>query len=84
MKSPHPLPSVIIYRPSSNSQLKQSKYLTLGKVSELIAHAAAMIKNDLSEASRSQIYVTNRDEFLDLNAYQSANTSASTNTGVRA
>mgnify|MGYP007040713076 CR=1 FL=1 len=83
MKSPQPLPSVIIYRPSSNSQLKQSKYMTLNQISELMAHAAVMTKNDLSEASKSQIYATDRDEFLDFNAHQSVNTNPSTNQGVR-
>ncbi len=50
---------------------------------ELIAHAAVMTKNDLEQASKSQIYATDRDEFLDLSAQQSVNTTPPTNTGVR-
>ena len=57
--------------------------MTLAKISELIAHAAVMTKNDLEQASKSQIYATDRDEFVDLSAHQSVNTNPSTNTGVR-
>ncbi len=83
MKSPQLLAQVIVYRPPSNGQPEKSKHLTLDKVMELIAHAAVMTKNDLEQASKSQIYATDRDEFLDLSAQQSVNTNPSTNTGVR-
>ena len=83
MKSPQLSASVIVYRPRSNGQLEKSKHLTLDKVTELIAHAAIMTKDDLEQASKSQIYATDRDEFVDLSAHQSVNTNPSTNTGVR-
>ena len=84
MKSPQLPPSVIVYRPRSNSQPEKSKYLPLAKISELIAHAAVMTKDDLVQASKSQFYATDRDEFVDLSAHQSVNTNPSTNKGVRA
>ncbi len=83
MKSPQLPAPVIVYRPRSNGQPEKSKHLTLDKVTELIAHAAVMTKNDLEQASKSQIYATDRDEFLDLSAQQSVNTTPPTNTGVR-
>jgi hypothetical protein len=42
-----------------------------------------MTKDDLTQASMSQIYATDRDEFLDFHAEQSVNTNPSTNQGVR-
>lgn len=83
MKSTQIPPSVIAFRPRSNSHAEKCKYMTLNQISELMAHAAVMTKNDLSEASKSQIYATDRDEFLDFNAHQSVNTNPSTNKGVR-
>lgn len=83
MKSPQLPAPVIVYRPRSNGQPQKSQHLSLDKVTELIAHAAVMTKDDLVEASKSQIYVTDRDEFVDLSAHQSVNTNPSTNTGVR-
>ena len=83
MKSPQLPAKVIVYRPRSNGQPEKSKHLTLDKVTELIAHAAIMTKDDLEQASKSQIYATDRDEFVDLSAHQSVNTNPSTNTGVR-
>ena len=83
MKSPQLPASVIVYRPRSNGQPEKSKHLTLDKVTELIAHAAVMTKDDLVQASKSQIYATDRDEFVDLCAYQSVNTNSSTDIGVR-
>lgn len=74
MKSPQLPPSVIVYRPRSNGQTQKRRYMTLAKISELIAHAALMTRNDLIEATKSQIYVTDRDELLDLSAHQSVNT----------
>ena len=68
MKSPQLPAQVIVYRPPSNGQPEKSKHLTLDKVTELIAHAAVMTKNDLEQASKSQIYATDRDEFLDFHA----------------
>jgi hypothetical protein len=84
MKSTQIPPSVIVFRPRSNGQAEKSKHLTLNQISELMAHAAVMTKNDLSEASKSLIYATNRDELLDFNAYQSVNTNPSIDTGVNA
>ena len=83
MKSPQLPAQVIVYRPRFNGQPEKSKHLTLDKVTELIAHAAVMTKEDLEQASKSQIYATDRDEFVDLSAHQSVNTNPSTNTGVR-
>jgi hypothetical protein len=83
MKSTQIPPSVIAFRPRSNGHAEKSKYMTLNQISELMAHAAVMTKNDLSEVSKSQIYATDRDEFLDFNAHQSVNTNPSTNKGVR-
>jgi hypothetical protein len=83
MKSLQLPATVIVYRPRSIDQPEKSKHLTLDKVTELIAHAAVMTKNDLEQASKSQFYATDRDEFLDFSAHQSVNTNASTNTGVR-
>jgi hypothetical protein len=83
MKSTQRPPSVIVHRPHSNGQPENSKHLTLAKISELIAHAAKMTKDDLTFASKSRIYATHRDEFLDLSAHQSVNTNPSTNTRVR-
>lgn len=82
MKSTQLPPSVIVYRPHSNGQPENSKHLTLAKISELIAHAAVMTKDDLTFASKSRIYVTHRDEFLDFSAHQSVNTNPSKNTGA--
>lgn len=76
-------PLIIIFRPYLNNQSIESTRLSLSQISELIAHAAVMTKDDLSETSKSQIYVTDRDEFLDFNARQSVNTNPSTNNGVR-
>ena len=83
MKSPQLPASVIVYRPRSNGQPEKSKHLTLDKVTELIAHAAVMTKDDLVQASKSQIYATDRDEFVDLCARQSVNTNSLTDIGVR-
>ena len=83
MKSPQLPAPVIVYRPRSDGQPQKSQHLTLDKVTELIAHAAVMTKEDLEQASKSQIYTTDRDEFVDLSANQSVNTNPSTNTGVR-
>lgn len=79
MKSPQLPAPVIVYRPRSNGQPEKSKYLSLTKISELIAHAAVMTKDDLTAASKSQIYATDRDEFVDLSPHQSVNTNPSTN-----
>lgn len=83
MKSPQLPAPVIVYRPRSNGQPQKCQHLTLDKVTELIAHAAVMTKEDLEQASKSQIYATDRDEFVDLSAHQSVNTNPSTNTEVR-
>ena len=69
-------PTLIIFRPNRHGQSEKPKYLTLTKISELIAYAALMTKDDLSEASKGQIYVTNRDELLDFHLNQSVNTNA--------
>jgi hypothetical protein len=84
MKSPQLPPRVIVHRPRLGSAPERSKYLKLCEVSKLIAHAAVMTKDDLTQASASQIYATDRDEFVDLSAHQSVNTNPSTNKGVRA
>ncbi len=83
MKSPQLPASAIVYRPRSNGQPEKSKHITLDKVTELIAHAAVMTKDDLVQASKSQIYATDRDEFVDLCAHESVNTNSSTDIGVR-
>jgi len=42
-----------------------------------------MALDDLMQASKSQIYATDKDDFVDLPANQSVNTNPSTNQGVR-
>ena len=83
MKSSQLPPSLIVYRPRSKDQPEKRRYMTLAKISELIAHAAVMTKDDLVQASKGQIYATDRDEFVDLYAHQSVNTNPSTNIGIR-
>ncbi len=83
MNTPELPPNVIVHRPRKEAKEGLRKHLGLVEVAKLVAHAAVMTKDDLSEASKSQIYATDRDEFLDFHAEQSVNTNPSTNQGAR-
>ncbi len=83
MQTPELPPAVIVHRPRKGAKQERSKHLGLVEVANLVAHAAVMTKDDLCEASKSQIYATDRDEFLDFHANQSVNTNPSTQQGVR-
>ena len=83
MQTPELPPAVIVHRPRKGAKQERSKHLGLAEVAKLVAHAVVMTKDDLTQASKSQIYATDRDEFLDFHAEQSVNTNPSTNQGVR-
>ena len=83
MQTPELPPAVIVYRPRKGAKQERSKHLDLAEVAKLVAHAVVMTKDDLTQASKSQIYATDRDEFVDLCAHQSVNTNSSTDIGVR-
>ena len=60
---------------------EKSGYLTLPEIAQLIAQATVSQHQELAMAHRSQVYATDRDEFLDLHANQSVNTNPSINLG---
>ena len=60
---------------------EKSGYLTLLEIAHLIAQATVSQHQELAMAHRSQVYATDRDEFLDLHANQSVNTNPSINLG---
>ena len=66
---------------TANEPAEKSGYLTLREIAHLIAQAMVSQHQELAMAHRSQIYATDRDEFLDLHANQSVNTNPSINSG---
>ena len=67
-------------RPSEHP-VEKSGYLTRLEIAHLIAQATVSQHQELAVAHRSQVYATDRDEFLDLHANQSVNTNPSINLG---
>ncbi len=65
----------------ANVPAEKSGYLTLPQIAHLIAQATVSQRQELAMAHRSQVYATDRDEFLDLHANQSVNTNPSINLG---
>ena len=66
---------------TANEPAEKSGYLTLREIAHLIAQAMVSKHQELAMAHRSQVYATDRDEFLDLHANQSVNTNPSINSG---
>ena len=66
---------------TANEPAEKSGYLTLREIAHLIAQAMVSQHQELAMAHRSQVYATDRDEFLDLHANQSVNTNRSINLG---
>lgn len=66
---------------AANEPTEKSSYLTLPEIAHLIAQATVNQHQELAMAHRSQVYATDRDEFLDLSARQSVNTNPSFNLG---
>ncbi|MGV1045135.1 hypothetical protein [Limnohabitans sp.] len=66
---------------TANEPAEKSGYLTLREIAHLIAQALVSQHQELAMAHRSQVYATDRDEFLDLYANQSVNTNPSINSG---
>jgi len=66
---------------TANEPAEKSGYLTLREIAHLIAQAMVSQRQELAMAHRSQVYATDRDEFLDLYAHQSVNTNPSINLG---
>jgi hypothetical protein len=66
---------------NANEPTEKSGYLTLLQIAHLIAQATVSQRQELAMAHRSQVYATDRDEFLDLHANQSVNTNPSINLG---
>ena len=66
---------------TANEPAEKSGYLTLREIAHLIAQALVSQHQELAMAHRSQVYATDRDEFLDLLANQSVNTNPSINSG---
>jgi hypothetical protein len=66
---------------TANEPAEKSGYLTLREIAHLIAQAMVSQRQELAMAHRSQVYATDRDEFLDLHANQSVNTNPSINSG---
>lgn len=66
---------------TANEPAEKSGYLTLREIAHLIAQAMVSQRQELAMAHRSQVYATDRDEFLDLPANQSVNTNPSINSG---
>ena len=64
-------------------QSEKSGYLSLHQISHLMAHGAVSQHELLAQANNSQVYATDRDEFVDFHAWQSVNTNPSTEQGVR-
>lgn len=62
---------------------EKNGYLTLPEIAQLIAQATVSQRQELAMAHSSQIYATDRDEFLDLHAHQSVNTNPSINLGTQ-
>lgn len=64
----------------------KTSYLAINQIADLIAQAVVNEHQLLKSASSSQIYATDRDEFLDklldFTAHQSVNTNPSTHIGV--
>ena len=72
-----PSPKAIVTRS------EKSGYLSLHQISHLMAHGAVSQHELLAQANNSQVYATDRDEFVDFYAWQSVNTNPSTEQGVR-
>ena len=66
---------------TANEPAEKSGYLTLREIAHLIAQAMVSQHQELAMAHRSQVYATDRDDFLDLHANQSVNTNPSINLG---
>ena len=66
---------------TANEPTEKSGYLTLPEIAHLLAQATVNQRQELAMAHRSQVYATDRDEFLDLHANQSVNTNPSINLG---
>ena len=66
---------------TANEPAEKSGYLTLREIAHLIAQAMVSQHQELAMTHRSQVYATDRDEFLDLHANQSVNTNPSINSG---
>jgi hypothetical protein len=62
---------------------EKSGYLSLHQISHLMAHGAVSQHELLDQANNSQVYATDRDEFVDFYAWQSVNTNPSTEQGGR-
>ena len=62
---------------------EKSGFLSLSQISELMAQGAVSQHQMLSETHSSQLYATDRDEFVDFHAWQSVNVNLSTEQGVR-
>ncbi len=62
---------------------EKSGYLSLHQISNLMARGAVSQHELLVQANNSQVYATDRDEFVDFHTWQSVNTNPSTKQGVR-
>ena len=72
--------------PSTNHLGKRSEksgYLSLQQIGDLVAKGVVSQHALLAQANNSQVYATDRDEFVDFHAWQSVNTNPSTEQGVR-
>ena len=72
--------------PSIKALGKQSEktgYLSLHQIGDLVARGVVSQHELLTKANNSQVYATDRDEFVDFHAWQSVNTNPSTEQGVR-
>jgi hypothetical protein len=76
-------PNFIISRPLAGS-LKHTDSTAFEQIANLIARILSNRLHELAAATRSQIYATVRDNFLDFHGYQSGNDNPSQNHGVHA
>jgi len=61
---------------------EKSGYLSLHQIGDLVAHSVISQHELLTKANNSQVYATDRDEFVDFHAWQSVNANPSTEQGV--
>lgn len=80
----HHFQTALSSTPNASPRPGKSGYLTLAQIAQLMAEAMEQQRQDLVQAHSSQVYATDRDEFLDLHAHQSVNANPANYSDARA